>query len=264
MHIPRKRFGQHFLRDEAVIRRIVAALDAKPGQHLVEIGSGQGALTLPVLKQVHHLEAIELDRELIPLLSERCERAGNLILHEADVLDFDFAGIRTDDRFLRIFGNLPYNISTPLIFHLIAFADIIEDMLFMLQKEVAERLAAGADTEHYGRLSVMVQYHCQAELLFDVPRRAFHPPPQVESTIVRLVPHEHYPCKASDERLFATVVKQAFGQRRKTLRNSLKEVVDDEIWESLSIRSDLRAEKLTVREFVDISNAVTDALNRRA
>lgn len=263
MHIPRKRFGQHFLSDESVIRHIVESLDPRADQHLIEIGPGQGALTVPVLRLVHELEAVELDRELIPVLSARCQRAGHLRIYEADVLDFDFAGVRTDNRKLRIFGNLPYNISTPLIFHLIRFSDMIRDMLFMLQKEVALRLAAEADSEHYGRLSVMVQYHCNVHLLFHVSREAFYPPPKVESTIIRLVPHEQYPFRAQDEKMFEQIVRQAFGQRRKTLRNSLRETVDDSIWERVAIRSDLRAENLTVKDFVDISNAVSEKQGSR-
>lgn len=254
MHIPRKRFGQHFLRDQAIIQRIVAALAPRPRDHLIEIGPGQGAITLPVLKLTKYLEAVELDRDLIPQIQERCSHVGEVQIYSADVLDFDFASIKNDDRLLRIFGNLPYNISTPLIFHLINFSSIISDMLFMVQKEVAERLAAETDTEHFGRLSVMVQYHWQVELLFNVPADAFHPPPQVESSIVRLTPYRELPAQAKNYSVFENIVKHAFGQRRKTLRNSLKNIVSDEIWESLPIRSDLRAENLSVQDFVMISN----------
>jgi 16S rRNA (adenine1518-N6/adenine1519-N6)-dimethyltransferase len=161
MHTPRKRFGQHFLSDQDIIQRIVSALSPRVGEHLVEIGPGQGALTLPVLKRCRHLEVIELDRDLIPALQERTQHAGDLTVYSADVLDFDFATIKKDKRLLRVFGNLPYNISTPLIFHLIHYADIMIDMVFMVQKEVAERLTAETDTEHYGRLSVMAQYNWQ-------------------------------------------------------------------------------------------------------
>jgi 16S rRNA (adenine1518-N6/adenine1519-N6)-dimethyltransferase len=255
-HAPRKRFGQHFLCDQSVIHRIIAALAPTPSQHLIEIGPGQGALTMPILKQIKRLEVVELDRDLIPELQARNHHGGELIIHSADALKFDFASVKQDERPLRIFGNLPYNISTPLIFHLLEYAPIVSDMLFMLQKEVAERLAANADTDDYGRLSVMVQYHCRVELLFDVPPTAFHPPPQVQSSIVRMIPYKNYPYPARDYSLFEEVVKQAFGQRRKTLRNSLKGMVDDNAWASIGIRSDLRAEKLTVKEFVDIANAI--------
>ena len=184
MHIPRKRFGQHFLSDQGIIQRIVAALAPRPGEHLVEIGPGQGAITLPILKLVKQFDVVELDRDLIPQLQERCAHAGKLQIHSADALEFDFSSLKNDARLLRVFGNLPYNISTPLIFHLLDFAPVIADMLFMLQREVAERLAAETASEHYGRLSVMVQYHCQVDLLFDVPPEAFYPPPQVTSSII--------------------------------------------------------------------------------
>jgi 16S rRNA (adenine1518-N6/adenine1519-N6)-dimethyltransferase len=253
-HIPRKRFGQHFLRDQAIISRIVASLAPKKGEHLLEIGPGQGAITLPILKLVHHLDVVELDRDLIPELEERCRNTGMLTIYSADALNFDFASVKKDERMLRVFGNLPYNISTPLIFHLLTFTTTIADMLFMLQKEVAERLAAEADSEHYGRLSVMVQYHCQVDLLFDVPPSAFHPPPKVTSSIVRLIPHHQPPFLAKNYHFFESVVKYAFGQRRKTLRNSLKSVIRTEAWEQIKVRPDLRPENLSVQDFVELSN----------
>ena len=259
-HIPRKRFGQHFLCDQAIIQRIVATLAPRPTDHLIEIGPGQGALTLPVLKQHRGLEAVELDRDLIPQLEQRCEGVGDLRIFNADVLTFDFANVKKDTRPLRIFGNLPYNISTPLIFHLLTFTSIVADMLFMLQKEVAERLAAEPGTEHYGRLSVMVQYQCQVELLFDVPPQAFHPPPQVQSSIVRLIPYKENPHVAKNVDLFSALVKQAFGQRRKTLRNSLKGMVDDAVWAKTTIQSTLRPENLSVKDFVEISNQLDASL----
>lgn len=259
MHTPRKRFGQHFLSDQAIIQRIVASLAPQSNQHLIEIGPGQGALTLPVLRQIKALEVVELDRDLIPQLEERCDSAGRLHVYAADALEFDFASVKQDARLLRIFGNLPYNISTPLIFHLLTFSTIVEDMLFMLQKEVAERLAAEPDSDHYGRLSVMVQYHCEPQLLFDVPPQAFFPPPQVMSSIIRLVPYKKLPHVATDYAVFEKIVKQAFGQRRKTLRNSLKGMVDNPLWEKVSIHSDKRPENLSVKDFVELSNAVSAA-----
>lgn len=255
MHIPRKRFGQHFLCDQEVIQRIIAALNPKRSEHLIEIGPGQGALTLPILKQVGSLEAIEFDRDLIPELNERCEKMGSLQIYSQDALTFDFASVKKDDRSLRVFGNLPYNISTPLIFHLLNFSSLMSDMLFMLQKEVAERMAAHANEKNYGRLSVMVQYHCAVELLFTISPHAFFPPPQVQSSMVRLLPYHDAQHKAHDYELFALLVKQAFGQRRKTLRNSLKGIIDDDVWASLPIRSDLRPENLSVKDFVELSNA---------
>lgn len=253
--IPRKRFGQHFLCDQAIIARIIAALAPKANDHLVEIGPGQGALTRPILKAIHQLEVVELDRDLIPQLEKRCEGLGDLIIYSADALTFNFAELCKDERWLRIFGNLPYNISTPLIFHLLDFAPHISDMLFMLQKEVAMRIAAKANDDDYGRLSVMVQYHCHVELLFNVPPDAFYPPPQVQSSIIRLEPHRQYPYLAKNYQLFETIVKHAFQQRRKTLRNSLKGLVDDDVWAHIPLHSNLRAENLTVKDFVEISNA---------
>lgn len=257
MHIPRKRFGQHFLCDQAIIQRIIAALHIKSHDRLVEIGAGQGALTIPLLKEVHALDVIELDRDLIPGLQERSKGKGELTIHATDALAFNFASLKTDDRLLRIVGNLPYNISTPLLFHLLTFAPYIADMLFMLQKEVAERLVAVANSDAYGRLSVMMQYHCEVELLFDVAPTAFYPPPQVHSSIVRLQPHRDYPYRARHYEVFAAIVKQAFNQRRKTLRNSLKNRVADEVWARLPIDSKWRAENLSVKDFVLISDEVT-------
>lgn len=255
-HVPRKRFGQHFLNDKAVIERIIQELNPKSNEHLIEIGAGQGALTIPLLKILKVLEIIEIDRDLIPLLQERAARYGELIIHEVDALTFDFASIKQDNRLLHVFGNLPYNISTPLIFHLLEYSKIISDMLFMLQKEVVERLAAVPDNKHYGRLSVMVQYHCKVERLFDVPSSAFYPPPQVQSSIIRMTPYRELPYPALDYQVFADVVRHAFGQRRKTIRNSLKDLVNDEVWAASEIRSDLRAENLSLKNFVEISNLV--------
>lgn len=256
MHIPRKRFGQHFLSDQAIIQRIIASLHPKPQDHIIEIGPGQGALTLPLLKQTKILEVVELDRDLIPELERRTDHIGKLIIHSADALTFDFASLKTDERKLRICGNLPYNISTPLIFHLLEFAPIVTDMLFMLQKEVALRLAAKPGTDDYGRLSVMAQYYCQADLLFDVPPEAFFPPPKVQSSIIRLLPFAELPFIAGNPALFADVVKHAFGQRRKTLRNSLKSMVDDDVWAKVQIEPSMRAENLSVQQFVAIANAL--------
>lgn len=257
MPAARKRFGQHFLNDESVIQHIISTLAPMPGQHLIEIGPGQGALTIPILKQVKQLEVIELDRDLIPQLQERNRSCGELTIYAADALTFDFASLKQDERLLRVFGNLPYNISTPLIFHLLDFAPIIADMLFMLQKEVAVRMSSFPCDKHYGRLSVMVQYYCQVEQLFDVPASAFYPPPKVNSNIVRLLPYHQLPCQAHDFTLFASIVKHAFGQRRKTLRNSLKNIMNADDWEKIDIRPDLRAENLSVNDFVNLANTLS-------
>src|SRR3990167_3162729 len=255
MAIPKKRFGQHFLCDKNVIDQIIAAIDPKPDDHLVEIGPVEGALTIPLLKHLQHLEAIEFDRDLVTLLQKKCHSNDEFVLYTADALRFDFASLKKDKRLLRIVGNLPYNISTPLIFHLLTFSSVISDMTLMLQKEVAERLAASINTKAYGRLSVMVQYHCHVELLFTVPPHAFFPEPQVQSSMVRLIPHRHYPCRAENNALFEKIVKLAFMHRRKTLRNSLKDLIGDEAWPHLSIRSDLRAENLEVKDYVALSNS---------
>lgn len=255
-HTPRKRFGQHFLCDQQVIQRIVTVLKPKPDEHLVEIGPGQGAITLPVMKVAEELEVVELDADLIPDLKDRVGRYGDLTVHLQDVLKFDFAAIKHDDRLLRVFGNLPYNISTPLIFHLLKYTVCISDMVFMVQKEVADRLAAPADSDTYGRLSVMVQYHCQVDLLFNVPPTAFHPPPKVDSSILRLLPYRQPPFVARNYELFKDMVRSAFGQRRKTIRNSLKHLISADAWPNMPVKPDLRAEKLTVQNFVDMCNAL--------
>src|SRR5579872_1721120 len=256
MHIARKRFGQHFLRDKQIIQRIVDAIMPAPDQHLVEIGPGQGALTLPVLKKAKKLDVIELDRDLIPPLKMRCKEAGELIVHQADALQFDFDQIVMDEKPLRLIGNLPYNISTPLIFHLLTFAPHIRDMHFMLQKEVVDRMAARPGIHAYGRLSIMVQYHCRVTSLFNVSPLAFDPPPQVDSSIVKLVPHREFPYQAADYVQFSYLVKTAFAHRRKTLRNCLRDIVTDETWEKVHIDSQLRPEQLSIGEYVKLSNSL--------
>lgn len=256
MHAPRKRFGQHFLHDTRIISRLVDVIAPLPGQHLVEIGPGQGALTLPVLDRCGAMDAVELDRDLIPILKKNSQAHGQLTVHSADALEYDFGALPSP---LRVIGNLPYNISTPLIFHLLSFANRITDMHFMLQKEVVDRLAAEKGDKDYGRLSIMVQYRCRVTALFDVPPEAFQPPPKVDSKIVRIVPHEEIPCKAVDEKLFGHVVRQAFTQRRKTLRNGLKKMVPEEIWAKSSIDPALRPEQLSVMDYVLLSNHLTAA-----
>lgn len=253
-HVARKRFGQHFLHDKHIIQRIVDAIAPKPGQRIIEIGPGQGALTVPVLKLIQAMDAIELDRDLIPALKLRCAEKGNLTIHQADVLEFDFSLFTQQKQNLRIIGNLPYNISTPLIFHLLHYADHIDDMFFMLQKEVVDRMAAKPGNSEYGRLSIMVQYHCEVTALFDVPPGAFYPPPQVVSSVVRLVPHREIEHFAHDYLQFEKIVREAFSHRRKTVRNSLKEIVSDPDWQKIGIDAQLRPEQLSVLDYVKISN----------
>jgi len=256
MHIVRKRFGQHFLHDKHIIQRLVDAINPESSQHLVEIGPGQGALTLPILKAVGQLDVIEIDWDLIPALKIRCLGKGALIAHQADALEFDFTTLLQETELLRIIGNLPYNISTPLIFHLLKFAPHIHDMHFMLQKEVVDRLAASPGDSAYGRLGIMVQYHCKVTALFHVPPSAFYPPPQVDSSVVRLVPYHDIAHRAVDYNFFTQLVKQAFSQRRKTLRNSLKSLVSDADWEKVDIDPHLRPEELAVADYVKLSNGL--------
>jgi 16S rRNA (adenine1518-N6/adenine1519-N6)-dimethyltransferase len=256
-HQPRKRFGQNFLTDKNIVGKIVTAISPKPGDKLVEIGPGLGALTLPLLEKARRLHAVELDRDLIPQLMERSRDAGELLIHEADALEFDFSTLAQPDSPLRLVGNLPYNISTPLLFYLIEYITVIRDMHSMLQKEVVDRMAARPDTEDYGRLSVMLQYHCKVEPLFTVPPAAFNPRPRVDSKIVRLLPHPATPFPATDYRDFSALVKQAFGQRRKTLRNTLKPMLDVDTIAALGIDPGARAETLGLQDFVCLANKWT-------
>jgi 16S rRNA (adenine1518-N6/adenine1519-N6)-dimethyltransferase len=254
LHTPRKRFGQHFLHDKSIIQRLVNAIAPQPGQHIIEIGPGQGALTVPILTLINTMDAIELDKDLIPALKQRCADKGNLNVHQGDALAFDFSSLFDGKAPLRIIGNLPYNISTPLIFHLLTFASYISDMHFMLQKEVVDRLAAKPNNKTYGRLGVMVQYHCAVTALFDVPPSAFYPPPQVDSSIVRLIPYHDIPHTARNYSHFSSIVKEAFSHRRKTLRNSLKNLVSDADWDRITVDARLRAEDLSVEDYLKISN----------
>ena len=249
----RKRFGQHFLHDPGVIRRIVEAIDPQPGERLIEIGPGHGALTLPLLDRLGRLEVIEIDRDVIPVLVARAHGRGELTVHEADVLEVGFVALAGPGRTLRLCGNLPYNISTPLLFHVLEAAASLIDMHFRLQKEVVARMAASPDTGEYGRLTVMLAVHCRVERLFDVGPGAFRPPPSVNSSIVRLVPHPAPPFAIADPRRFAEVVARAFGQRRKTLRNSLREVVDAAGFAATGIDAGRRAETLAPEEFARLA-----------
>ena len=215
----RKRFGQHFLHDPNVVRRIVDALDPKPGENLVEIGPGRGALTVQVLERAGSLDVIEVDRDLAALARSEFSRHGDLRVHEGDALKFDLASLGKSE--LRVFGNLPYNISTPLLFHLMTQATHIHDMLFMLQREVVQRMTAVPGNKTYGRLTVMLAAIAQVEEQFLVGRGAFHPPPRVDSAVVRVIPHRVPPFPIGDRALFARLVAQAFSHRRKTLRNAL-------------------------------------------
>jgi 16S rRNA (adenine1518-N6/adenine1519-N6)-dimethyltransferase len=248
-HRARKRFGQNFLVDGNVVARMVKAIDPQPDDRLVEIGPGLGALTRPLLEAASRLEAVELDRDLVDELADRCRGAGALTVHQGDALRFDFAALRTDARRLRVVGNLPYNVSTPLIFHLLNTADAVADMHFTLQREVVDRLAAGAGDGAYGRLSVMVQYHCRVDRLFDIAPGAFRPIPQVDSGFVRLTPHRPRPIEVPDVDLLGRIVAQTFGQRRKTLRNSLKPLLSEPEIAAAGVDPGLRPEQLDLAGF---------------
>ncbi|MCC5810534.1 MAG: 16S rRNA (adenine(1518)-N(6)/adenine(1519)-N(6))-dimethyltransferase RsmA [Ectothiorhodospiraceae bacterium] len=253
-HRPRKRFGQNFLQDSTVIDRILAAVRPSVDDRLVEIGPGQGALTMPLLAEAGRLVAVEMDRDLIDLLQQRCAPLGDLTLIQGDALDFDFRQAWPEAEQIRVVGNLPYNISTPLLFHVMEAADRIRDMHFMLQREVVERMRAPPGSKTYGRLSVMVQYRCAVERLFVVPPGAFFPPPKVESAVVRLRPRAP-DVVAADETLFARLVAQAFSQRRKTLRNTLRGLADERVMEVAGVDPGARPEQLSVSDFVALCNA---------
>jgi 16S rRNA (adenine1518-N6/adenine1519-N6)-dimethyltransferase len=263
-HRARKRFGQNFLHDATIIDRIAAAVHPQPAQHLVEIGPGQGALTEALLSSGCVLDVIELDRDLVPgLLAAFCLNPG-FKLHSADALKFDFdslvrsspANASTQGQPLRVVGNLPYNISTPLIFKLLENCSIIQDMHFMLQLEVVERLAASPGSKDWGRLGIMAQYQCRVEHLFDVPPHAFRPAPKVQSAIVRLTPWKDSPWQPCSEPKLRAVVKSAFAHRRKTLRNNLKQIISSSELEALGIDPGARAETLQLSQFIEITNAL--------
>ena len=255
-HRARKRFGQNFLHDPRIIQGIVNAIHPQPGEHLVEIGPGMGAITLPLVASGAWVDVVELDRDLVPILQQKLAPASNLRIHQHDALKFDFCALAGEQQKLRVLGNLPYNISTPLIFHLLDQAHCIHDMHFMLQKEVVDRLAASPGCADYGRLGIMVQSRCAVEHLFTVPPGAFNPIPKVDSAIVRLTPYAQPPVLIRDQALFAKVVAQAFQQRRKTLRNNLKGLIDATALEALNIDPGRRPETLSLEEFAAIANAL--------
>lgn len=264
-HRPRKRFGQHFLHDPGVLARIVAAVDPRPGERLVEIGPGQGALTRPLLERCGRLLVVELDRDLAAELASRdWGAAGKLEIHQGDALRFDFAALALPETPLRIVGNLPYNISTPLLFHLLEQAHAIRDLHVMLQREVVQRLAATPGSHDYGRLSVMVQYHCRVEPLFGVGPGAFRPPPRVDSAVVRLVPHTLPPVTVDDPARLAETVRRAFSQRRKTLRNSLSGWLEPSAMATAGVDPGARPETLDLAAFARLANAVIMPPSQRA
>ena len=257
-HKARKRFGQNFLHDPGVIERIVRAIHPKPDDALVEIGPGLGALTEEMLALNDHLQVVELDRDLIPVLRTKFFNYPDFRIHQADALKFDFGQLVENGQRIRIIGNLPYNISTPLIFHLLGHSGVVEDMHFMLQKEVVQRLAAVPGDNNYGRLGIMAQYFCKVQPLFEVGPDAFKPAPKVDSAIVRMVPHKILPHPVKDHKLLQAVVRTAFSARRKTLRKGLAGMVSVEQLHSVGINDGLRPENLSLADYVAIADLLAD------
>lgn len=255
-HKPRKRFGQNFLHDQQVIDRIVASIAPRSSDVLLEIGPGQGALTRPLVESGAEIHVIEIDRDLVAALQQRFAGVDNITIHSCDALKTNFSTI-TGNRPFRLVGNLPYNISTPLIFHLLQWHQLVIDMHFMLQKEVVERMAAGPGSKRYGRLSVMTQFLCQVTPLFDVQAESFSPAPKVCSSIVRLTPLSAPPFDTGPAGQLEKVVAAAFSQRRKTLRNSLRGLVDAGQILAAGIDPGQRAEQLSLSQFAALARALT-------
>ncbi|BCL76398.1 ribosomal RNA small subunit methyltransferase A [Jeongeupia sp. HS-3] len=257
-HIPRKRFGQNFLQDQGVIQGIIAAINPRPGDVLVEIGPGLAALTEPLMQRAGKLHVVEIDRDIVSHLAGRFSPE-QLVIHNADALKFDFAALAAEINptgQIRLAGNLPYNISTPLLFHLASFGDAISDMHFMLQKEVVDRMVAEPSTTDYGRLSVMLQVRFNMDKVLDVPPTAFYPPPKVDSSVVRMMPWAVNPWPAVDLAALETLVATAFGQRRKTIRNNLKGIADDATLAAVGIDAGWRPENISVGQYIDLTNAL--------
>ncbi|NNE39125.1 MAG: 16S rRNA (adenine(1518)-N(6)/adenine(1519)-N(6))-dimethyltransferase RsmA [Gammaproteobacteria bacterium] len=247
----RKRFGQHFLTDQTIIKKIIDEMDFSPPGNIVEIGPGRGALTRSLLQHMEKLHVVEIDRDLIDYLNS-FENADKLIIHNVDALKFNFCDAVGKD--LKIIGNLPYNISTPLLFHLLEQISCINYMLFMLQKEVADRICGSPGTKAYGRLSIMVQSMCHASPLFDVEPQAFNPPPKVRSTIIKLTPLHNQSINPDSHEIFKHLVRLAFSKRRKTIRNALKGLADDDILETSGIEPGTRPETIDVDTYIRLSN----------
>ena len=254
----RKRFGQHFLRDRGVIRRIVDAMAPQPGELIVEIGPGRGALTFPLLASGCELHAVEIDRDLAARLRAQAAHHSNLVVHQADALEIDLTRIAPPPRRFRVAGNLPYNISTPLLFRLLADLPRITDMHLMLQREVVQRMVSPPGTRTYGRLSVMVQLDCEVERVIQVGSGAFSPVPRVESAVVRLRPRTHVALEPAHRKRFESIVRSCFSRRRKTLRNALRGVCDERVIAGSGLDPKVRPENVTIDEFVQLARASTD------
>lgn len=257
-HQAKKRFGQNFLHNDAVISDIVDVINPESGENLIEIGPGLGALTEPVVERAGKLSVVELDRDLAHRLRHHPFLANDLTIYETDALKFDFSQLASEEKPLRIFGNLPYNISTPLIFHLLTFKDKVKDMHFMLQKEVVERMAAGPHCKAYGRLSIMTQYQCKVFPVMEIGPEAFKPAPKVDSAIVRLIPHTHIENPVKDINALNTVCLAAFNQRRKTIRNTFKKLISEAQLAELNIDANLRPENLSLDEYKKLADFIVD------
>jgi len=266
MHKAKKRFGQNFLHDDIVIEKILNAIRVKTDDHVLEIGPGLGALSESLFLQSNIFKAVEIDRDLIYGLERNFKKLTDkypdkkpeqweIINHDA--LQFQLNTIYQEKKF-RVVGNLPYNISTPLLFHFIEQLSFIEDMHFMLQKEVVERICAAPDNKDYGRLSIMLQYHCACENLFEVPPESFDPQPKVNSAIIRLKPYQTLPIFCEDTQLLSQLVQQAFSQRRKTLRNNLKKMNINEAIEQSGLDTSLRPENIAVADYVKLCNIISN------
>lgn len=260
-HRPRKRFGQNFLVDANIIDKIITSIDPAPNDHVIEVGPGLGALTQPLLGQVNRLDVIELDRDVIPKLHKLADQ-GALRIHNIDVLAFDFTTFgqsNFDGQKLRIIGNLPYNISTAILFHLIQHRDVVQDMYFMLQKEVVERIAAAVGSHDYGRLSVMMQLHFRISPLFTVAADCFRPAPKVESALVQLIPHPSLPIVPEQYDAFSALIRQAFSHRRKTLKNTLKGLCDSSQINAAGIDPGKRPQELDIHDYVKLLSQLEKA-----
>ena len=257
-HFARKRFGQHFLRDANIVHRIILAFAPEADHDILEIGPGDGVLTRELAPCVRRLHAVEIDRDLAAALEREFSHQTNVTIHNTDALDFDIGPLMEGGRKLRLIGNLPYNVSTPILFHLLGQTRYIHDMCFMLQKEVVERLTASPGTKAYGRLSVMIQWRCRAQRLFMVPPGAFRPPPKVDSMVVRLEPYAIPPVAVADEPAFASVIAAAFAARRKTLRNALAGMISSEELHAAGIDPVRRGETLTLAEFAALGNTLVE------
>ena len=258
-HQARKRFGQNFLVDQHIIGQIIAAIGPSAEDNLIEIGPGTAAITEHLIKRCPSMKVVELDRDLVSFLTEKFADYPDFSIFSGDALKTDFAQFH-DGRQMRLVGNLPYNISTPILFHLLKNRTLIKDMHFMLQREVVDRLSAAPGNKTYGRLSIMVQYHCRVMPLIPVPPSAFRPAPKVQSAIVRLKPHATKPCVAENEELLSQIVSLGFQQRRKTLRNGIRAYAEHLVGVDEIVDLSRRAEQLSVADFVALSNHINQSI----